>query len=497
MSDRPPRKPPWKPNGPPRGGPPRSGPPRGGPPRGENRPRFDKRSGGDRPRFDPRGGGNRPPFDKPAGGGRPPFDKPAGGDRPRFDKRGGGDRPRFNPRGGGNRPPFGKPAGGGRPPFNKGGQDRPRFDKRGGGDRPRFDPRGGGNRPPFDKPAGSGRPPFNKPGGGDRPRFDKPGGGDRPRFDKRGGQDRPRFDRGGGQDRPRFERRDKPGFPRERPAEDRPAGEPVERPRFEGPPRRPLVQLPTGPPRNVRLLLEYEGTRYAGWQVQTNARTVMGDLLQALEGVLGEKPQLYGAGRTDQGVHAEAQVANFHTRVVLSPADILERLNAALPADINILRADDVAIAFHARHDASARRYRYQIALRRSAFFKRLVWWIKEPLDLPAMEAAARDLLGRHDFSSFSDRLEDVREPRVRVTHASWRRNDFLLSFTIEADHFLPRMVRRVVGVLVQIGLGRLPQEALARFLREPVNDPAQWTAPSSGLLLEKVFYTAERPVRS
>jgi tRNA pseudouridine38-40 synthase len=259
------------------------------------------------------------------------------------------------------------------------------------------------------------------------------------------------------------------------------------------PPRHAPVVLPKGPTRNIRLLLEYEGTRYAGWQIQKNARTVAGDILEAIERTLGERPQLLGAGRTDQGVHAEAQVANFHTNVTVAPADIAERLNGALPADINVLRADEVPLSFHARHDATARRYRYQIALRRSAFFKRLVWWIKEPLDVPLMEQAARDLLGRHDFSSYSDRLEDVREPRVRVTHAAWRRSDFLLTFTIEADHFLPRMVRRVVGVLAQIGLGRLPPEAIARFLREIVNDPAQWTAPSSGLLLERVLYTPER----
>jgi tRNA pseudouridine38-40 synthase len=256
------------------------------------------------------------------------------------------------------------------------------------------------------------------------------------------------------------------------------------------------VVLPTGPLRNIRLLLEYEGTRYAGWQVQKTARTVAGEILDALERTLGERPQLLGAGRTDQGVHAEAQVANFQTNVTLPTGEIAERLNGALPADINVLRADDAPLSFHARHDASGRRYRYQIALRRSAFFKRLVWWIKEPLDIPLMERAARDLLGRHDFSSYSDRLEDVREPRVRVTQATWRKNDFLLSFTIEADHFLPRMVRRVLGVLVQIGLGRLPPEAIARFLQETVNDPAQWTAPSSGLLLERVLYTPERATR-
>ena len=241
--------------------------------------------------------------------------------------------------------------------------------------------------------------------------------------------------------------------------------------------------------RNIRLLLEYEGTRYAGWQVQNNARTVAGDILEAIDRTLGEQPKLFGAGRTDQGVHAEAQVANFLTRSTMPPKALVDLLNDALPADINILRADEVSTNFHARHDALARRYRYQIAERRTAFFKKLVWWVRQPLDVAAMELAAKDLVGRHDFSSFADRVEEIREPRVRVRSATLRRSDFLLTITIEADHFLPRMMRRIVGVLAQIGHGRLPSEAVARFLKEQVNDPAQWTAPSSGLLLEKVFY--------
>jgi|SRR5882672_7661515 len=253
-----------------------------------------------------------------------------------------------------------------------------------------------------------------------------------------------------------------------------------------------------GPTRNIRLLLEYEGTRYAGWQVQKGQRTVMGDLLQAIEKGLGESPRLFGAGRTDQGVHAEGQVANFFTAAERPPEAIGEILNEALPADINVLEARDVPLSFHARHDAVARRYRYQIASRRSAFFKRLIWWVRSPLSLEAMEEAARALSGRHDFTSFADRTAEIKEPRVQVFEAGFRRRDFLISFTIEADHFLPRMARRIVGVLVQVGLGQLPPESMARFLSEIVEDPAQWTAPPSGLFLERVVYPGDSgaPVR-
>ncbi|HXU13169.1 MAG TPA: tRNA pseudouridine(38-40) synthase TruA [Candidatus Binatia bacterium] len=245
-------------------------------------------------------------------------------------------------------------------------------------------------------------------------------------------------------------------------------------------------------PRNIRLLVEYEGSRYAGWQVQEQQRTVAGEIQGAIRAALQETPKLIGAGRTDQGVHAEGQVANFYSRSTLAPPQIADALNQVLPADINILEARDVPATFHARHDALARRYRYQIASRRSAFFKRLIWWVRQPLLHQAMEEATRGLVGRHDFSSFADRSGEIAEPRVQVFAASLRRGEFLTSFTIEADHFLPRMVRRVVGVLVQIGLGNLPPEAVGRFLAETVDDPAQWTAPSSGLFLERVLYPGE-----
>jgi len=254
----------------------------------------------------------------------------------------------------------------------------------------------------------------------------------------------------------------------------------------------PTAARGSGPQRNVRLLLEYEGTRYAGWQVQQGQRTVAGEILSAIRGALGESPKLFGAGRTDQGVHAEGQVANFFTRAALPAQAIAESLNAILPQDINILEARDAPLSFHARHDALARRYRYQLASRRSAFFKRLIWWVRQPLDHAAMERAAAVLVGRHDFTSFADRAAEIAEPRVRVFHAALRRGEFVTSFTIEADHFLPRMVRRVVGVLVQIGLHHLPAEAMQRFLSEIVDDPAAWTSPPSGLFLERVIYRGD-----
>ena len=151
-----------------------------------------------------------------------------------------------------------------------------------------------------------------------------------------------------------------------------------------------------------KLTIEYAGTRYSGWQIQKNARTVQGEIDRAARTVTGRKDfELYGSGRTDAGVHALAQVAHLDVSTNLPPETLRRRLNDDLPADINIRSAGVVPHRFHARHDAVARRYLYQVATRRTAFAKPFVWWVKEPLDLSAC-ADADVFLGMHDFSSFA-----------------------------------------------------------------------------------------------
>src|SRR4051794_11060696 len=154
-----------------------------------------------------------------------------------------------------------------------------------------------------------------------------------------------------------------------------------------------------------KLLVEYAGTRYSGWQIQHNARTVQGEIDRAVRDVTGRRDfELYGSGRTDAGVHAAAQVAHLDVATSLAAPLLRTRLNEQLPADINILAAVVVPHRFHARHDAVARRYVYQIARRRTAFHKATVWWIKEPLDVERMRDAARAFLGLRDFQSFAER---------------------------------------------------------------------------------------------
>jgi tRNA pseudouridine38-40 synthase len=245
-----------------------------------------------------------------------------------------------------------------------------------------------------------------------------------------------------------------------------------------------------------KLTLEYDGTRYSGWQEQRNARTVQGDLRAAVEEYFGTEVELHGAGRTDAGVHAAAQVAHLKvdTKRVPPPETLLRELNARLPADIAILEAEPVSSRFHARHDAVSRSYVYQISSRKSAFSKRYVWWVKEPLDVSAMDSAARRLAGRHDFVCFGaadpSRLNE--STIVVVESASVSVEGDLITFRIEASHFIWRMVRRLAGVLVKLGTGAITQAEFDTLLSakcDPKLDVAAWTAPASGLFLDGVRY--------
>src|SRR5688572_17034601 len=153
-----------------------------------------------------------------------------------------------------------------------------------------------------------------------------------------------------------------------------------------------------------KLTIEYSGTRYSGWQIQKNARTVQGEIANAVREATGEREiELYGSGRTDAGVHAIAQVAHLDAHTTLPPEALRRRINDALPSDITILRVDKVRHKFHARHDAVARSYIYQVSRRRTAFAKPFVWWVKEDLDVSRMRETARQFVGHHDFQSFSD----------------------------------------------------------------------------------------------
>ncbi len=245
-----------------------------------------------------------------------------------------------------------------------------------------------------------------------------------------------------------------------------------------------------------RMTLEYDGSRFSGWQEQINARTVQGELKQAVLEVFRADVDVQGAGRTDAGVHAVGQVAHLkiHKRTDLPPLQILRRLNELLPSGIAVLDLAEAPPGFHARHDAKSRAYFYQISTRKTALSKRFVWWVKEPLNVARMQEAAALIPGRHDFTAF--RAVDPSKPGdsniVVVDSAEVSIDDNLIVFRIEASHFLWKMVRRLAGTLVKIGIGEVTVEEFAVLLKGKKNprlDIAAWTAPASGLFLEGVRY--------
>jgi tRNA pseudouridine38-40 synthase len=243
-----------------------------------------------------------------------------------------------------------------------------------------------------------------------------------------------------------------------------------------------------------KLRLEYAGTRYSGWQIQKNARTVQGELTRIVRDVTRQRTfEVYGSGRTDAGVHALEQVAHLDVETHL-PADTLKRrLNDGLPSDINILSIEPVHRRFHARHDAVSRSYLYQIARRRTAFGKALVWWIKDDLDLALLRQAAAQFAGMKDFRSFTDDSAEEKSTLVAVERIEVGEEGDLVLIRIEGSHFLWKMVRRMVGVMVEVGKGGTTAANAGRFLREDSDIPARLTAPASGLFLERVYYRAER----
>jgi tRNA pseudouridine38-40 synthase len=241
-----------------------------------------------------------------------------------------------------------------------------------------------------------------------------------------------------------------------------------------------------------KLTIEYEGTRYSGWQAQGNTqKTVQGHLLRAAQQVLGEV-EIGGAGRTDAGVHASAQVAHLRTHQAGDAQLLARKINDLLPHDIHILDAVRARDDFHARHDAGSRVYLYQIATRRSAFAKPFVWWIKDRLDLDAMQRAAAHVAGRHDFSAFTDKRLAKDESRIVVVEScELARAGDLILMRIAASHFLWKMVRKLIAAFVEVGRGTMKAEQFRSMLHAKA-EPFQPTAPPSGLFLEAIVYEGE-----
>ncbi|TKB95394.1 MAG: tRNA pseudouridine(38-40) synthase TruA [Nitrospira sp.] len=241
----------------------------------------------------------------------------------------------------------------------------------------------------------------------------------------------------------------------------------------------------------VKLVLEYDGTSYAGWQRQPDQLTIQDAIERAIRQVTQTTVSVIGAGRTDSGVHARGQVASFRTELDWPASNWLRSLNAVLPKDIAVRSSSLMDDRFHAQHDARGKLYTYRILHRptRPTIDRAFVWHIFKPLDDVAMQQAAATLIGSHDFSSFEGSLTDNDNPICRLQRLEVIRQDDQIFIEAYADRFLKHMVRAIVGTLVEVGLGKRTPDSLTEVLRACDRSAAGRTAPPQGLYLMRVDY--------
>jgi tRNA pseudouridine38-40 synthase len=243
--------------------------------------------------------------------------------------------------------------------------------------------------------------------------------------------------------------------------------------------------------RRLRLLVEYDGTDFAGWQRQPGQRTVQGALEDAVREMTGETVFIRAAGRTDAGVHADGQVASLDLEANIPVHGILRGLNTILPADLALLEVSEAAPDFDARFSARGKVYRYTVWSHfvRSPLRARRAWHVREPLDVEAIRAAAAALVGDHDFRAFRASDCDRRTTRRVVRGIDVDRQGAVLTIDVEATAFLKNMVRILVGTLIDVGRGRLPPDAVGRMLATGDRTIGGMTAPPQGLTLLRVIY--------
>jgi len=241
--------------------------------------------------------------------------------------------------------------------------------------------------------------------------------------------------------------------------------------------------------RNIRLEIEYDGTEFYGWQVQPKLRTVQGEIQERLKTILNQEVNLIGAGRTDVGVHALSQVANFKTDNPLDSETILKGLNGLLTGDVVIKKAEEVDSEFHSRYSATSRLYKYRLYRGRTALSKRYVWEVLYSVNLDKIRKATEEIQSEHDFSSFCV-AESAKDNSVcNVTLASWEEYGDELLLKIEANRFLHTMVRSLVGTLVEVGRGYFSVEDFSDIMKAKDRRKAGPTAPACGLHLVEVKY--------
>jgi tRNA pseudouridine38-40 synthase len=243
--------------------------------------------------------------------------------------------------------------------------------------------------------------------------------------------------------------------------------------------------------RNIRLTIEYDGTNYAGWQLQPNGVTIQQVVEEALAILLHEPVRLHGSGRTDAGVHARGMVACFSTDKAIPLRAFSDGLNSLLPPDIAVREATETAPDFHPRYAAMGKLYRYTIHAggRRSPLSRLYAWHLRGELDLDAMRQASAFMVGEHDFSALRGAGCAAKTTVRRVDHVAIEKHDDLVTIDVRGSGFLRHMVRNMVGTLVEVGQGRRAADSIPALLAAGERGRAGATAPACGLCLVEVYY--------
>jgi tRNA pseudouridine38-40 synthase len=241
--------------------------------------------------------------------------------------------------------------------------------------------------------------------------------------------------------------------------------------------------------RNIRLVVEYDGSDFCGWQRQPKVRTVEGEIVRVLGGLIGSEPEIIAAGRTDSGVHALGQVINFSSASRMEPAEFMSALNSLLPPDVRIVGASEESLSFNARYDATKRVYRYEISTRPTSLWRQRRWYVGWQLDVTAMADAAGLLVGNHDFSAYTCKDEE-RSPWIDMKETVVGRIEpDGIQLVFAANRFLRKMVRMLTGTVVEVGRGKLEPSAVYDILSKRDRMRAGPCAPPHGLYLVNVEY--------
>ncbi|HEX9022191.1 MAG TPA: tRNA pseudouridine(38-40) synthase TruA [Nitrospirota bacterium] len=249
--------------------------------------------------------------------------------------------------------------------------------------------------------------------------------------------------------------------------------------------------------KNIKLILEYDGTNYHGWQSQAGSGrpTIQDALEQTIKSLTGEQSRTFSAGRTDAGVHALGQAVNFKTESAIPPAAFAPALNHLLPDDIRVLSSEEAPEDFHARYHAAGKIYLYRILNRRAptSLYRNYAWQVNLPLNLRNMRKAAAALIGEHDFSAFRSSECGAKTPVRTLKTLTIKKSGEFIEVLLEADAFLMHMARNIVGTLVEIGLGRFKAEEVKQMLLSCERSRAGRAAPACGLYLVRVLYEKEQ----